>query len=107
MGRTFPGEHHSASGDLAYPKAMARSRSRPRRPLTTRAPWPRSHRTPPSPGTIRSPGPPGAAVTAGCQPEGLRGLEMDDQLKLCRLLDRELFGLASFENAVNGRSRTP
>src|SRR5882672_4984312 len=39
------------------------------------------------------------------QPEGLRGLEVDDQLELSRLFDGEIGGLRTLENAVDVRGR--
>ena len=35
------------------------------------------------------------------QPEGLGGLEVDDQLELCGLLDGQVGGLGAFEDLVD------
>src|SRR5437016_13439184 len=41
------------------------------------------------------------------QPDLLGGLEVDDQLELLRLLDRQFGGLSAFQNLVHIRSRAP
>src|SRR5439155_27187693 len=41
------------------------------------------------------------------QPDLLGGLEVDDQLELCRLLHRQIGGLSAFQNLVHIRSRAP
>src|SRR5262249_25839811 len=39
--------------------------------------------------------------------EGLGGLHIDDQLELCRLLDREIGSLGAFEDAIDIGRHTP
>src|SRR5262249_28620211 len=46
-------------------------------------------------------------IRRNCQADLLRGLEIDDQLELLRLLDREISGLCAFQNLVHIRSSAP
>jgi len=49
----------------------------------------------------RSPDPPAAGATGDGQAERLGGLEVDHELELGRLLDREVAGLGTTKDLVN------
>ena len=56
---------------------------------------------------IRSPRRRGQAASAAVEAERLGGLEVDDQLVLCRRLHRQVSRLLALEDAVDVASRAP